>query len=70
MGLEGEGTGFESKMGNSCYMKNPKQRHVQGSGQQHIHPLLPHIVISFRQLSSEKCDVYLFTTLLNGMILS
>lgn len=44
-------------MGNSCYMKNPKQRHMQGNGQQHIHPPLLPIVVYFRQLSSEEFNV-------------
>lgn len=38
-------------------MKNPKQRHMQDSGQQHIHPPIPPIVIYFKQLSSEKFNI-------------
>lgn len=38
-------------------MKIPKQRHLQGSGQQHIHPPVPPRVVYFRQLSSEKFNI-------------
>lgn len=38
-------------------MKNLKQRHMQDSVQQHIHPPIPPIVIYFRQLSSDKFNI-------------
>lgn len=48
---------WSNRFWNSCYMKNSKQRHMQDSGQQHIHPPVPPIVIYFRQLSSEMFNI-------------
>lgn len=44
LGLEGKGTDFASRTacGMVVALKNPKRRHMQGSGQQHIHPPSPH----------------------------